>query len=61
MTVRLPNFIAQQLDNKKLAAVLTPALLAKAPEDQKLAKAAKVGTAWIHWGDVHGHAVSSVD
>jgi hypothetical protein len=41
------------LDPRKLAALLTPALLARSVDDAPEAKACKVGTCWLRWGDVH--------
>ncbi len=47
--------IAVVLDSRKLAALLTPALLARAVDDAPEAKARRVGTSWLRWGDVHHH------
>ncbi len=45
--------ITMILDPRKLAALLTPALIARAVDDAPEAKAGKVGTCWLRWSDVH--------
>lgn len=52
MTVRIPQMLLQ-LDNRRLAAILTPALLAPASDDAA-PKAGKVGTGWVRFCDAHG-------
>ncbi len=49
MTVRIPSLLL--LDQKKLAAILTPALLAPARDDAP--QGSKAGTSWVRWGEAH--------
>ncbi len=50
MTVRLPAFL-YQMDPRKLAALVTAALLSPAVDDAP--SSGKPGGAWLRWGDAH--------
>lgn len=50
MTVRLPAFL-YLLDPRKLAALVTAALLCPAVDDAPVA--GKPGSSWLRWGDAH--------
>ena len=53
MTVRVPAFMTL-VDPRKLAALVTAALLSPADDDAPLA--GKVGHTWLRWGDAHARA-----
>jgi hypothetical protein len=59
MTVRVPATFVE-IDDENIAAILTPALLAKAPEDDRVAPTPAAGTAWRQWGDAHGKRVAVI-
>lgn len=52
MTVRIPQSLVA-LDNRRLAAILTPALLSPANDDSPEARVQRAGTAWLRWGDAN--------
>ena len=53
MTVRLPAFM-MLVDPRKLAALVTAALLSPAIDDAPAG--GKAGDIWLRWGDAHARA-----
>jgi hypothetical protein len=60
MTVRIrhPHL---EIDNRRLAAILTPALLSPAKDDAPQAKGRKPGIAWLQWGDANQRECAHLD
>jgi hypothetical protein len=59
MTLRIPNTF-MEVDNRKLAALLTPALLTQATDDGPQTRTARIGTSWLVWSEAHKHTLEPV-
>jgi hypothetical protein len=55
MTVRIP-YSELEIDHRKLAAILTPALLSPTRDDAGEAKARRAGIGWLYWSEAHYRA-----
>jgi len=59
MTVRIrPAMLA--IDNSQLAAILTPALLSPTTDDNRAAKATRIGTGWLRWSEAQKAPAAAV-
>jgi hypothetical protein len=52
MIVRLPR-LPIELDHRRLATLLTAALLSHAVDDAPEAQGSRAGVAWLRWGDAN--------